>query len=121
MQRDPALGGEGRDHPLDLVDGTGVDEHVPQLGDPVGVEVGLPEQLVHQRQLVGVGGVEGERHEHGALALAQVVAGGLAGRRRVTEDPEHVVAQLERLAQRQAVVGEVVEVDGRRHRPPPRR
>ena len=46
-------------------------------------------------------GVEGERDQHGALALDQVVAGGLAGGRRVAEDAEQVVAQLERLAERQ--------------------
>ena len=39
----------------------------------------------------------------GALALAQVVAGRLAGLGRVAEHAEHVVAQLERLAERQAV------------------
>ena len=45
--------------------------------------------------------VERQGDEHGALALDQVVAGRLAGRRRVAEDAEQVVAQLERLAQRQ--------------------
>ena len=45
-----------------------------------------------------VGRVQGEGDQHGALALDQVVAGGLAGGGRVTEDAEQVVAQLEGLA-----------------------
>ena len=47
-------------------------------------------------------GVERERDEHGALALDEVVAGGLAGLLGVAEDAEQVVAQLEGLAERQA-------------------
>ena len=56
---------------------------------------------------VGVGRrVEGVGHEHGALALAQVVARGLAGGLGVAEDAEQVVAQLERLTEGEAVVGQ---------------
>src|SRR5690606_21301095 len=44
----------------------------------------------------------GSGNEHGALALAQVVACGFSRHARVTEDAEHVVSQLERLAERQA-------------------
>ena len=45
--------------------------------------------------------VEGQGDQHRALALDQVVAGRLAGGRGVAEHPEQVVAQLERLAERQ--------------------
>ena len=47
----------------------------------------------------------GEHEQGGRLAGAQVVAGRLAGDRRVAVDPEQVVAELERLADRQAVAG----------------
>ncbi len=53
------------------------------------------------------GGIQGQRDQHGALALDQVVAGRLAGRLRVAEDTEQVVAQLERLAERQPDRGEL--------------
>ena len=43
----------------------------------------------------------GQRDQHRALALGEVVAGRLAGDLRVAEDAEQVVAQLERLAERQ--------------------
>ena len=46
--------------------------------------------------------VEGEGDEHGALALDQVIAGGLAGDDGVAEDAEQVVAELEGLAEREA-------------------
>ena len=45
------------------------------------------------------------RDQVGPLAFAQVVAGRLAGGGRVAEHAEHVVAQLERLADRQPVAG----------------
>ena len=67
----------------------------------VGGEVGA-ERAVEEGGVGGGGGVEGEGDQHGALALDQVVAGGLAGGGRVAEDAEQVVAELERLAQRQA-------------------
>ena len=62
----------------------------------------------------GGGGVEGQRDQHGALALDQVVAGGLAGRLRVAEDAEQVVAQLEGLAERQPERRQRVEGRGSR-------
>ena len=55
------------------------------------------------RPAAGAAGSSGQRDQHGPLALAQVVAGRLAGLGRVAEDAEHVVAQLERLAERQPV------------------
>ncbi len=45
------------------------------------------------------------RDEDRALPLAEVVPGRLAGHGRVTEHPEHVVAKLERLPERYAVLG----------------
>ena len=78
----------------------GVDDPA-QLGDLVGGEVGA-ERAVEQRGVGGGGGVEGEGDQHGALALDQVVAGRLAGGGRVAEDAEQVVAELERLAEREA-------------------
>ena len=59
--------------------------------------------------------------QHGALALAQVVAGRLAGLVRVAEDAEDVVAQLERLAERQAVRREPGQQLGAARRPAPPR
>src|SRR5439155_7808453 len=58
------------------------------------------------------------RQQRRGLALAQVVAHGLAGRLGVAERAEQVVAQLERLTERQAVRGErrleLVEPTGQR-------
>ena len=45
-----------------------------------------------------------------ALALDEVVARGLPGLGGVAEDTEQVVAQLERLAQRQPEAGELLEL-----------
>ena len=65
---------------------------------------------------VGVGGGDGE--QRGGLALAEVVADGLAGDGLVAEGAEQVVAELERLAERVAVGGQrrlqVVEPAGQR-------
>ena len=63
----------------------------------------VPSARVEAGGLGGRGGLERERDQHGPLALDQVVARRLAGRRRVAEHAEQVVAQLERLAERQAV------------------
>ena len=67
------------------------------------VEGGVAEVAVHDPPLLVVAVLVGQRDQHGALALAQVVPGWFAGRRRVTEDPQHVIAELERLTQRQPV------------------
>ncbi len=57
-----------------------------------------------QPSRVGLGGgVQGEGDQHGALALDEVVAGRFARGGRVAVHPEQVVAELERLAERQAV------------------
>ena len=75
---------------------------VEQVADPV--EAGVVEVRVADRVLdLGHRGrrpalrgpLHGEREQQRALALAQVVAGGLAGDRRVAEHAEQVVAQLE--------------------------
>ena len=88
------------DDGLDLGRGPGGVDDPAQLGDVVGGEVGA-ERAVEERGVGGRGGVEGEGDQDGALALDQVVAGGLAGGGRVAEDAEQVVAELEGLAQRQ--------------------
>src|SRR5690606_17704917 len=58
--------------------------------------------------------VERERDQHGPLALDEVVACRLAGLLRVTEDPEEVVAELERLAEREPEAGELLDLRGGR-------
>ena len=88
------------DHRLDLGVRAGVVDDAAQLGDLASVEAGA-EASVEQRGVGGGRAVEGQRDQHGALALDQVVAGGLAGGGRVAEDAEQVVAQLEGLAERQ--------------------
>ena len=62
-------------------------------------------------------GVEGQGDQHGALALDEVVAGGLAGGGGVAEDAEQVVAQLEGLAQRQPERRQRGQRGRRRRRP----
>ena len=64
---------------------------------------GEPRRAVEEGGVGRRGAVERQRDQHGALALDQVVAGGLAGGRRVAVHAEQVVAELERLAERQAV------------------
>ena len=61
------------------------------------------EAPVEQPRVVGGRVVERERDQHRALALDQVVAGRLASGRGVAEHAEQVVAELERLAQRESV------------------
>ncbi len=79
-----------------------------QLLHPLVVERGA-ERGVEQLGLGGRQRVQRQGDQHGALALDEVVARRLAGRRRVAEDAEQVVAQLEGLAQRQAEAGELVD------------
>ncbi len=45
--------------------------------------------------------IQSEGHQDGPLALAQVVPGGLPGGHGIAEHSQHIVPQLERLAQRQ--------------------
>ncbi len=63
-------------------------------------------QDLAQPDRVGIGVVAGERVEHRQrrYALAQVGAGGLAGLRRLGGDVEQVVGELERDADRLAVI-----------------
>ena len=75
-------------------------DDLAQVGHRGLVEAGA-ERGVEASAASPVGAVERQRDEHGALALDQVVAGGLAGDGRVAEDAEQVVAQLEGLAERQ--------------------
>ena len=64
---------------------------------------GVPRAASRRAASAAGGAVEGQGDQHGALALDQVVAGGLAGRRRVAVHAEQVVAELEGLAERQPV------------------
>ena len=67
--------------------------------DDRGIEVVLEEGALHRRAEG-----EGAQHEHGALALTQVLGTVLARAVAVTEQAEHVVAHLERHAERVAVL-----------------
>ena len=83
-----------------------------QLGDLLAVE-GAARGLSSRRFASAVRPVqrlERQRDQHRALALDEVVAGRLAGRRRVAEHAEQVVAQLERLAERQPERGSAASI-----------
>ena len=73
----------------------------PRSRSTSSVDRGVPSERSSSAASAAGRGVEGQRDQHGALALDEVVAGRLAGGGRVAEDAEQVVAQLERLAQRQ--------------------
>ena len=62
-----------------------------------------PKFLAEHLPLAGVGLAERASDQQRALAFAEVVAARLAGHVALAEDTEHVVTQLERLTQRQAV------------------
>ncbi len=64
-------------------------------------EVGIAE-VTEQLAIGGVGPGERERDQRRGLAFAQIVADGLAGDLGVAERAEHVVAELERVAERKA-------------------
>ena len=79
-------------------------QHRAQRVDAAGVEVRVAEQLCRTAPpRPATAASRASATSTRALALAQVVAGRLAGLGRVAEHAEHVVAQLERLAERQAV------------------
>ena len=92
--------GQRGDALLDRLDGT---QLVEQVADPV--EAGVVElrvadgllDLGHRVRRAALGRpLDGQGEQQRPLALAQVVARGLAGHRGVAEHPEQVVAQLER-------------------------
>ena len=64
-------------------------------------QVGVAQAVVQERCLLLAEGRGGQRHQDGALALPQVVTGGLAGHLGTTENAQLVVAQLEALTERQ--------------------
>src|SRR6266480_825316 len=103
---------EPRDAALDLVDGTGVDEHGLQSGDLGVIEVGPAQVLEPARRRPGRAR-RSRGDERRELALAQVVTDRLAGDGGVAEDTEDVVAQLEGRTERQPEgaerIGELVE------------
>ena len=86
------------------------------MRDLLGAEVGIAEELVEQARAVRGQPLPRDRDEHGALALAQVVAARLAGDLGVAEDAEQVVAQLVGDAEGQAEPAQRVELR-RRSRP----
>ncbi len=94
------------DDPLDVVDGAAVADGRLQHRDLLAVESAVAEQLVEHPRRGGGELLPGERHEHRALALAEIVAGRLARHRGVAEDAEQVVAELERDPQREPEVAE---------------
>ena len=65
-------------------------------------QLGVAQAIVQKRRILLIECGGGERHQHGALALAQVVTGGLAGNLGLTENAQLIIAQLEALTQRQA-------------------
>ena len=89
-----------RDELLDALERARVDDRPLKRRDLRGVELGIPDQLVDDPARRGSEPLARVRDEDGALSLAQVVARGLAGHGFVAEDAEHVVAQLERHADR---------------------
>ncbi len=92
------------DQRLDGGQRAGVHDDLAQRVDAGRVQVRVAEQAARPAPPgPGVAALQSRGDQHRALALAQVVAGRLAGLRRVAEDAEHVVAQLERLAERQPV------------------
>ena len=101
-----------RDDPLDLVDRAAVARSCSAASASARRRARVAEQLVEQAPRSGGSRSPGERDEHGALALAQVVAARLAGDRGVAEDAEQVVAQLEGDAERQPEGAQRVELAG---------
>ena len=69
----------------------------------------IAQAIVQKRRILLIECGGGERHQHGTLTLAQVIAGRLAGHLGLTENAQLIIAQLEALTQRQterAVGGE---------------
>ncbi len=73
----------------------GVDDRPLKVGDLVGAEIALPDELVEVAQSAGAERRARVGDEQSALAFAKIVAHGLARDGAVTEDSEDVVAQLE--------------------------
>ena len=115
LQRGPRLRGEPGDQRLDPVDGAGVGDDAAQLGHAVGVEVGLAEERLEQGRPGGVGAASRAWATSTVrLPSRRSSPAGLPVALGVAEHAEQVVAQLERLAERQAV-----RRTGAPGRPPP--
>jgi hypothetical protein len=97
--------GQRLDAQLGLGQGARVDEHLLEVGD-LRIAQGGVADAVEQRGAGARRPLERHGEDRCGLALAEVVADGLARDRHVTEGAEDVVAQLERLAERVAVGGE---------------
>ena len=94
-----------RDVVLELGERAGVDDHLLDAGDTVTVEAGSADAGQHG-ELLGVRTPDRAGEQRRRLALAEVVADRLAGEALVAERAHHVVAHLERVAERQAVRAE---------------
>ena len=108
--RQPVEGGDrGRgqlvDVGLDLGEGAGVEDHLLDLRHLVVAESRCTDPGEHV-ELGRLGHRHRSRQQRRRLALTQVVADWLAGDRRVAEGADHVVAQLEGVAERNAVGAE---------------
>ena len=88
--------------PLHPVDRAGLGD---QLGEPVEPAPSAAPSSANAASWAGVASSRASMQQHGRLAGAEVVAGRLAGRRRVAVDAEQVVAELERFADGQAIAG----------------
>ncbi|MCW3041025.1 MAG: pdxT, partial [Solirubrobacterales bacterium] len=96
--------GELPDHAFGLGERSGGGDDLPQLADAGLGQSGVAEMPPHDRGLPRRGGGERLGHQHGPLALAEVVSCRFSRLGRVAEHAQHVVPELERLAQRQAVL-----------------
>ncbi len=97
-----AVVGELLDDRLHLGLRAGVGDDPAQPRDLVRLQRAVPRERSRSSASAGGAASSARATSTGALALDQVVARGLAGGGGVAEDAEQVVAQLERLAQRQA-------------------
>ena len=108
VQRRQRRRGELGDPPLDLGVGARVGDQPPQVLDLVERQLGPRASSSRGPRLAGRA-LQGDRDQHGALALREVVAGRLPGDHRVAVHPEQVVAQLEGLAEREPEAGQRLE------------
>ncbi len=106
MQGREGLGETVVDHLFHGVEGAAVGDDRAGPLDAVVRQIGIAQHRAHLVGLSGWGGEQRLRHENGAFALAQVVAGGLAGECFVAEHAEDVVAELEGASERGAEVGQ---------------
>ena len=88
------------DHRFHRFPGTRLGDHLLQLTNPRFVKAGIAEAL-QQQLLTRIAGV-GVRvcNQHRALALTEIISGGLARDLRVAENSKQVIAELEGATER---------------------